>query len=122
MNVTNIGLAIIVPKIRIRMESACFNLFFERNIKPIVTGSNAIIKNKSNLNCEMITWNPKINLLELTSITSGYTVSPKKIMAIAADTIIIYEINIAIFVLLDICDLYVVNSVNKKNGATYAFV
>jgi len=28
VNVTNIGLAIIVPKIRISMESACFNLFF----------------------------------------------------------------------------------------------
>jgi hypothetical protein len=122
VNVTNIGLAIIVPKIRISMESACFNLFFERNIKPIVTGSNAIIKNKSNLNCAIITWNPKINLLELTSITSGYTVSPKKIIAIAADTIMTYEISIAIFVLLDTCDLYVVNRVNKKNGATYAFV
>ena len=61
-------------------------------------------------------------MLELTSITSGYTVSPKKIIATAADTIIIYEINIAIFVLLDTCDLYVVNRVNKKNGATYAFV
>ena len=122
MNVTNIGLVIIVPKIRISIESACFNLFFERKIKPTVTGSNAIIKNKSNLNCAIITWNPKINLLELNSITSGYTVSPKKIIVTDTDTIIIYEINIAIFVLLDTCDLYVVNRVNKKNGATYAFV
>ena len=55
MDVTNIGPAIMVPKIRIRIESACFNLFFERNSKPIVTGSNAIIKNKSNLNCAIIT-------------------------------------------------------------------
>ena len=107
-----------VPKIRIKIESACFNLFFERKSKPTVTGSNVIIKNKSNLNWDIITWNPKINLLVLTSITSGYTVSPKKIIAIATDTIIIYEINIAIFVLLDTCDLYVVNRVNKKNGAT----
>ena len=29
--------------------SACFNLFFERNIKPTVTGSNAIIKKRSKL-------------------------------------------------------------------------
>ena len=56
------------------------------------------------------------------SITSGYTVSPKKTTAIAADTITTYEINITIFVLLDICDLYVVNSVIRKNGATYALV
>ena len=49
MNVTNIGLVIIVPKIRIRIESACFNLFFERNINPTVTGNIIIMKNKSNL-------------------------------------------------------------------------
>ena len=55
MNVTNIGLAIMVPKIRIRIESACFNLFFERNIKPTVTGNIVIIKNKSNLNWDAIT-------------------------------------------------------------------
>ena len=111
-----------VPKIRIRIESACFNLFFERNIKPTVKGNIVIIKKRSNLNWEIIIWNPNINLLGLTSITSGYTVSPKKTRAIAADTITKYEISIAIFVLLDICDLYVVNSVIKKNGATYALV
>ena len=33
-----------------------------------------------------------------------------------------FEINIEIFVLVDICDLYVVNRVIRKNGATYAFV
>jgi len=111
-----------VPKIRIRMESACFNLFFERNIKPTVTGNSAIIKKRSNLNWETITWNPKINLLEFTSIISGYIVSPTKIRARATDSITKYEINIAIFVLLDICDLYVVNYVFRKNGATYALV
>ena len=83
-----------VPKIRIRIESACFNLFFERNIKPTVTGNSAIIKKKSNLNWAIITWNPKINLVELMSITFGYTVSPNKTTAIAADTITTYEINI----------------------------
>ena len=52
----------------------------------------------------------------------GYTVSPMKIRAIATNTITAYEINIAIFVFLDICDLYVVNKVIRKNGATYALV
>ena len=55
MNVTNIGLVIMVPKIRTRMESACFNLFFERKNNPTVTGSNVIMKNISNLNCVIIT-------------------------------------------------------------------
>ncbi|SVC36440.1 uncharacterized protein METZ01_LOCUS289294, partial [marine metagenome] len=54
VNVTNIGLAIIVPKIRIRIESACFNLFFERNANPTVTGNNVIMKKVSNLNCAII--------------------------------------------------------------------
>ena len=55
-------------------------------------------------------------------MTSGYTVSPKKTMAMEINMIIIYEINIAIFVLVDISDLYVVNNVIRKNGATYALV
>jgi len=55
VNVTNIGLVIMVPKIRIRIESACLNLFFERNIKPTVTGNSAIIKKRSNLNWAIIT-------------------------------------------------------------------
>ena len=59
-----------------------------------------------------------MNLLEFISITSGYTVSPKKTMAMEMDTITIYEINMAIFVRMDISDLYVVNNVIRKNGAT----
>ena len=55
-------------------------------------------------------------------MTSGYIVSPRKTKAMETDTITTYEINMAIFVLVDICDLYVVNNVIKKNGATYAFV
>ena len=122
MNDTNIGLAMIVPKISIKIESACFNLFLERNINPTVTGNSIIIKKRSNLNCAIITWNPKINFEELTSIMFGYTESATKTREIATATMITYEINIAAFVLLDICDLYVVNNVIKKYGATYAFV
>ena len=55
-------------------------------------------------------------------IKSGYIVAHTKIRAIAAATITKYEINIAIFVLLYIGDLYVVKSVIRKNGATYALV
>ncbi len=111
-----------VPKIRIRIESACLSPFFESNINPTVTGKIIIIKKRSNLNWDIITWNPSINLLEFTCITSGYTVSPKKTIAMEMPTITIYEINIASFVLVDISDLYVVNSVIKKNGAMYALV
>ena len=111
-----------VPKIRIRIESACFNLFFERNISPTVTGNNAIIKKKSNLNWEDIAWNPSMNFELSISIISEYTESPAETKVITSTITATYDIYIAIFVLLDICDLYVVNRVIMKNGATYALV
>ena len=49
MSITNAGLAIIVPKIRISTESASFRLFFESNSKPTVTGNIAIIKGVKSL-------------------------------------------------------------------------
>ena len=107
-----------VPKIRIRIESEWWSQFFESNIKPTVTGKIIIIKKRSNLNWDIIAWNPSINLLGFTSITSGYTVSPKKTIAMEIATTTTYEINMAIFVLVDISDLYVVNNVIRKNGAT----
>ena len=53
---------------------------------------------------------------------SGYIVSPKKISETTNTIDITYETKIKIFVLLDICELYVVNKVIRKNGAAYAFV
>jgi len=50
VNVKNSGLANMIPKIRIRIEAACVNIYLERNIKTTVTGNKTIIKKRSNHN------------------------------------------------------------------------
>ena len=63
-----------------------------------------------------------MNFVSFTSTISWYTESLAKTRDIIKTIATTYEIIIAIFVLVDICDLYVVNRVIRKNGAANAFV
>ena len=111
-----------VPRIRKRIESTCFRLFFARYVKPTTTGRSVRIKKKSYLSRGPNVARPMKNFEESIFNTPGYIVSPENMIEIDIPITIMYDDNIPNFFFVEISVLDAKNNVIIKYGATNAFV